>query len=159
MADPMITNLNYETAVSIANNNKDYDIIELLTPEIQDIIHEQLSPRQTSKQISTAVHDILGNNDDKELEELILNDNNSGHKQSDSMSMSGSKMSKIFGTEDYNSLENKLDEDEEWRLKKIQLSRKHPFSKLKRTNTKKVRKCVLSMNIQSDCIQFIHKHI
>ena len=37
-ADPSIMNINYETAITIAADNHDEDIIELLTPDVQEMI-------------------------------------------------------------------------------------------------------------------------
>eukprot|EP00486_Rosalina_sp_Unknown_P013371 CAMPEP_0201579198 /NCGR_PEP_ID=MMETSP0190_2-20130828/26613_1 /ASSEMBLY_ACC=CAM_ASM_000263 /TAXON_ID=37353 /ORGANISM="Rosalina sp." /LENGTH=356 /DNA_ID=CAMNT_0048013345 /DNA_START=25 /DNA_END=1092 /DNA_ORIENTATION=- len=42
LADPKIKNKNLETAITIAKDNNDFDIIELLAPETQKIIRQRL---------------------------------------------------------------------------------------------------------------------
>ena len=132
-----MTNYKFETPISIANDNKDDDIIELLKPEIQDMIHEEI---QLTPRVSAEVRDILGAGSTTSIQ-----NGESGSKFSFPSSLSqitenGATNSSAFDMQrlSVDPFENSLNDEEKWKFQKMQLSRKNPFSRLKRSATKKV---------------------
>ena len=136
-ADPNIMNNKYETAITIAADNKDEDIIELLTPEIQEMI--RLGTYELDKNLKSilAVRGKGGNNNDDIVSiEDIEKITGAMIKQEEE---NDGKFKKLLSSiDDYRTFKDKLDENEEFKLHAMQLSRKNPFGKLKRANTRKI---------------------
>eukprot|EP01083_Nonionella_stella_P026718 73593_1 len=123
-ADQNITNNNRETPLTIASDNKDEDILELLAPDTQKMIKKA---SRGALDISRDVDDVL----DGIMDDVKSNDN-APNEQGDTVG--------ALGAIDERSMMDKLDDKEKLKMESMRVARTNPFSKLQRTNTKKALK-------------------
>jgi len=152
-ADVDITNNQHETALTIAAENKDEDIIELLSPATQQLISQHITrnsqeydsddpdnvpdlENMTTSRLDTEMDDILSGDDSTaRSKKRRANKNMESVPESDTVRSAGSADASLLLDE--RSLEQKLDDQQLLKLKTIKIARTNPFSKLQKRNTQK----------------------
>eukprot|EP01084_Bolivina_argentea_P156664 273029_1 len=130
LADAAITNKAYETPLTVASDNSDADIIELLAPDTLREIRKRISSMGFKHQTSAAMHsmadDILSDNDEEINSRRQL------------YSIKEKPMYEIQQMPaDYKTFDDKLNASEKMKMDVMRVVRQNPFNKLKNDNTKK----------------------
>jgi len=143
--DANVTNNAHETPLSIASDNGDADILELLSPETQQAIHERLATDINGKQVTMPDMNKLPTIDSPTLHASvkdILDDNMDDHEMALMNSYSKFQFPKsegkggASGHSKESSLEAHLSDRDMRNLTTHRISKSNPFTRLKRQGTR-----------------------